>query len=92
MFSEENIYMLLGISEGADSRIVKKAFRNFAKLHHPDLFPGDNIREERFKRVCSAYNSWRIVQDTLDEIRRLRIRSTGVESSEFRPWDFSHAC
>ena len=92
MVREENIYMLLGLNEGADPVTVKRAFRHFARKHHPDLFPGDNIKEERFKRVSSAYNRWRIVQVTLEEMKRLRERSVKVKSSGFIPWDFSHAC
>ena len=60
----ENIYQLLGISEQVPAEAVKKAFRKFARANHPDFFPGDEIREARFKKVTSAYQNWKLIQGT----------------------------
>jgi DnaJ-class molecular chaperone len=47
-------YRLLGIQTGADADEIKKAFREKAKMYHPDLNhePG---AEEDFIRIHTAY-------------------------------------
>jgi DnaJ-class molecular chaperone len=49
-------YDVLGIAKGSDSAEVKKAYRKLARKLHPDLHPGDQAAEERFKEVASAYD------------------------------------
>ncbi|MFA6708801.1 MAG: DnaJ domain-containing protein [Fusobacterium sp.] len=54
-------YRTLGIQEGASKEEIKKAFREKAKMHHPDKFSNEpeNIRndhEEKFKKINEAYN------------------------------------
>lgn len=51
----QDYYKTLGISENATEAEVKKAFRKQAKLHHPDVNPGDKSAEEKFKKVNEAY-------------------------------------
>ena len=34
---------------------IKKAYRNLAKEHHPDLNPGDTESEHKFKEASNAY-------------------------------------
>lgn len=85
----ENIYQLLKIRESATPETVKKAFREFAKDHHPDFFPGDVLREERFKRVNAAYQTWKLIENTLVQIRRLRTIYKPTDSAVFKPWTFS---
>ncbi len=48
-------YAELGIGRGADEKEVRGAFRRLARQYHPDLNPGDERAEERFKRVNEAY-------------------------------------
>jgi len=36
---------------------VRKAFRDFAKKNHPDFFPGNKTKEEKFKDVTAAYQN-----------------------------------
>ena len=72
---QKDIYQLLGLSETASANRVKKMFREFAKRNHPDLFPEDKTREERFKTVTAAYQNWKTIQSTLSEIRRIKNRS-----------------
>ena len=58
-------YAELGIGRDADEKEVRSAFRRLARQHHPDLNPGDERAEERFKRVNEAYE---VLSD--DEKRR----------------------
>jgi len=46
-----NPYHILGISKDASKEEIKEAYRNLAKLHHPDK--GGN--EELFKLISSSY-------------------------------------
>jgi preprotein translocase subunit Sec63 len=87
--TREDIYQLLGISKKSPARLVKKAFREFAKHNHPDFFPGDKVREERFKKVTSAYQSWKLIQNAIKEITRMKITSAPINSMGFKAWRFS---
>lgn len=52
---EMNPYLILGVSEKADTETIKKAYRRLVKECHPDTHPGDREAEERFKRISEAY-------------------------------------
>lgn len=80
---------MLGIEKNAPADIVKKKFREFAKKNHPDFFPGDPLREERFKKISSAYHDWKAIQETIRQIRRLREQSSKYPGAEFTPWNVS---
>jgi molecular chaperone DnaJ len=48
-------YQLLGVSRGADTEEIKKAYRKLALKYHPDRNQGSKEAEERFKEVTEAY-------------------------------------
>ena len=48
-------YKLLGVSRGADTDEIKKAYRQLALQYHPDRNQGSKEAEERFKEVTQAY-------------------------------------
>jgi len=48
-------YEILGIDKSANDAQITHAFREIAKQCHPDLFPGDIEKEERFKAASEAY-------------------------------------
>ena len=48
-------YRTLGIGRDASDRDVKAAFRRLARRYHPDLNPGDEAAEGRFKEINEAY-------------------------------------
>lgn len=49
-------YSLLQVSPAADNKAVQAAYRRLAKDCHPDLHPGDQQAEERFKALTQAYH------------------------------------
>ena len=48
-------WQVLGLAPGADAASIKRAFRQQARLWHPDLNGNDPVAEARFKRVNEAY-------------------------------------
>lgn len=48
-------YQVLGIDKSASAAEIKKAFRDLAKKHHPDLHQGDPVNEKKFKEINAAY-------------------------------------
>ena len=48
-------YDTLGVSRDADEKVVRRAFRRMARKYHPDLNPGDEDAERRFKEINEAY-------------------------------------
>lgn len=60
----ENYYEVLGLKKGVSDEAVKQAFRDHAKLLHPDRNPDDPDAERRFKMVNTAYEALK------DEARR----------------------
>ena len=51
----QDYYQTLGVSKNADEKTIKKAYRKLARQYHPDVNPGDNAAEERFKLINEAY-------------------------------------
>ena len=88
-----DIHALLDVSVQATKEEIKRAFRVFARNHHPDLHPGDRVREERFKQVSAAYRHWQMIEGAVAQIRRLRHDSgfsawkPGSGRATFRPWN-----
>lgn len=48
-------YSTLGVKKGADEKEIRQAFRRLARQHHPDLNPGDEKAEGKFKEINEAY-------------------------------------
>ena len=48
-------YRSLGVQPNASPDELKKAYRKLAKQYHPDLHPGDQEAEARFKEINEAY-------------------------------------
>jgi molecular chaperone DnaJ len=73
-------YEVLGVSKGASYDEIKKAFRQQAKKYHPDLHPGDQEAEARFKEVNEAYS---ILSDPDKKAKYDRFGHAGVDPNGF---------
>jgi molecular chaperone DnaJ len=52
---KRDYYETLGISKDATDTDIKKAYRKLAKKYHPDMNPGDESAEHKFKEATEAY-------------------------------------
>lgn len=51
-----NPYAALGLTKSATTEEIKKAYREIARDHHPDLNPDNARSEARFKAASAAYD------------------------------------
>ena len=47
-------YEVLGVPRSADEKEIRSAFRKMARQYHPDLNPGDESAERKFKEINEA--------------------------------------
>jgi len=55
MADKRDYYEVLGVDKNADDASIKKAYRTLAKKYHPDMNPGDDEAEYKFKEANEAY-------------------------------------
>jgi molecular chaperone DnaJ len=51
-----DFYKILGLSKDASEEQIKKAYRKLARKWHPDINPGNNEAEAKFKEISQAYD------------------------------------
>jgi curved DNA-binding protein len=51
----KDYYRILGVDRNASEKEIKRAYRQLARKHHPDVNPGDAHAEERFKEINEAH-------------------------------------
>ena len=54
--AKEDFYKILGVKRDAKPDEIKKAYRRLARKYHPDVNPGDQAAEERFKQMSEAFD------------------------------------
>ncbi len=50
-----DFYKTLGVSKDASDSEIKKAYRKLARKWHPDINPGNQEAEQKFKEISRAY-------------------------------------
>ena len=58
----KDYYSILGLTKTATTVEIKTTFRKLARQYHPDLNPGDQKAEARFKEINEAYEVLRDAQ------------------------------
>ena len=56
MAEDTDLYARLGVDRTAGEDEIRKAYRQLARQHHPDVNPGKPEAEEKFKAVAAAYD------------------------------------
>jgi curved DNA-binding protein CbpA len=51
----QDYYETLSVARGASSEEIKRAFRELARLHHPDVAKDKVAGEAKFKEIIEAY-------------------------------------
>jgi len=51
----KSLYENLGLEDFAKAELIKKKYRQLAKIYHPDKNPNNPVAEERFKQISRAY-------------------------------------
>ena len=50
----KDYYKILGVDKQANEKEIRAAYRKLARKYHPDVNPGDNAAEEKFKEINEA--------------------------------------
>lgn len=87
----KNPYEVLGVAAASSPAEIQSAYRKLAKKLHPDLNPGDQAAEEKFKEVAAAYD---LLSDA-DKRRRFdagEIDASGAERPQHQYYrDFANS-
>jgi molecular chaperone DnaJ len=85
-----DLYIVLGVQQGASESEIKRAYRRLARRFHPDINPGDQTAAARFRQILEAYET------LIDPARRSRYDAGhptdpdgARQGSGFEGFDFS---
>lgn len=84
-----DLYIVLGLEQGATENEIRRAYRRLARRFHPDINPGDHAAEQRFRQILAAYET------LIDPVRRTlydggqSAEQSAGKRSGFEGFDFS---
>src|SRR3954467_15106013 len=83
-----DLYIVLGVEQGASESDIKRAYRRLARRYHPDINPGDRTAEARFRQILEAYETLidperRSKYDAGSPVAGGQRRTTGFEGFDF---------
>jgi len=86
-----DLYLVLGVPQGASTSEITRAYKRLARRFHPDINPGDRVAASRFREILLAYET------LTDPARRSRYdvggewapAAPGPRGSGFEGFDFS---
>jgi molecular chaperone DnaJ len=86
-------YQLLGVSKGASSDEIKKAYRKLALKYHPDRNQDSKENDDRFKQVTEAYEVLRDSEkrSIYDQYGEQGLKRGAGGAGGFGGFDFSDA-
>lgn len=78
----EDYYKTLGVARDASADEIKRAYRQLARKHHPDVNPDDEDAAKRFAQVSEAYE---VLSDPEKRKRYDTLGANYKAGQEFRP-------
>lgn len=52
-----DLYLILGLQQGATTADIKRAYRRLARRYHPDINPGDRAAAALYQHISQAYET-----------------------------------
>lgn len=85
----KDYYEVLGVKRNATEDEIRQAFRKLARKYHPDMNPGDQTAEEKFKEINEANE---VLSDADKRKKYDQLGANWKNGAEFTPppgWDGS---